>query len=198
MIYDYFIKIDRGIFLILNSLATWPGLASFLRLIANDFLIPVLFALALFYLWIVPGVNNKKIVFLAICSNGLVNLVIKIIDLAFFRPRPFLVIPTNLLYYRPTVSSFPSVPAAVVFSIASAIYIYNKKFGTYAIFVAAVYSVDRVIVGVHYPSDILIGALMGFVASYVIGKNVYFDYLYKLSYKLLTVFKIDEFDPLKN
>lgn len=163
-------KIDTFLFLALNSLALISPLATVLKLIVNDFFVPVLLSLFLFYLWITPGSNNKKTVVLSVISNALVNTVIKLIDMLYFRPRPFAMLPTHLLFYMPTVSSFPAVPAAVVFAIGSSVYIYDKKNGLFVLTIAAIYSLTRVVVGIHYPSDIIVGGIMGILCSYLLAK----------------------------
>ncbi len=69
----------------------------------------------------------------------------------FNRPRPFdpaSGMSVNLLFYRPTDPSFPSNLAAVVFGLALAVWLMNKKAGTLLLVMAFVACFARVYVGV--------------------------------------------------
>jgi undecaprenyl-diphosphatase len=84
----------------------------------------------------------------------------------FNRPRPFdpsSGLDVNLLFYRPTDPSFPSNLAAVVFGLALAVWLMNKRTGTWLLIMAFVACFARVYVGIHYPSDILGGAAFAVV-----------------------------------
>ena len=82
------------------------------------------------------------------------------------RIRPFqadgsigLLIPAPLSAY-----SFPSAHTAVAFAIASALAYAHASFGFIAFAVAFLVAFGRVGAGVHYPSDVIAGALVGFLA----------------------------------
>lgn len=83
------------------------------------------------------------------------------------RPRPFVT-----LGFEPLVSvasyslSFPSSHATVAFALATAMYMHNKKYGRVAVMLATLVALARVAVGVHYPTDVLAGALLGVITSY--------------------------------
>jgi membrane-associated phospholipid phosphatase len=82
----------------------------------------------------------------------------------FNRPRPFdpsTGLNVNLLFYMPHDPSFPSNLAAVVFGLSLAVWLMNKKMGTWLLVMAFVACFARVYVGIHYPSDILGGAAFG-------------------------------------
>jgi undecaprenyl-diphosphatase len=84
----------------------------------------------------------------------------------FNRPRPFdpsTGLHVNLLFYQPHDPSFPSNLAAVVFGLALAVWLMNRKTGTWLLVMALVACFALVYVGIHYPSDILGGAAFGVV-----------------------------------
>jgi undecaprenyl-diphosphatase len=64
--------------------------------------------------------------------------------------------------------SFPSGHAAIVFAIAMAIFYFNKKWGIVAFIVAILVGFSRIWIGVHYPIDILAGALVGILSGIVV------------------------------
>jgi undecaprenyl-diphosphatase len=56
---------------------------------------------------------------------------------------------------------FPSDHATGAFAVAMAIYLRNRLWVGIALVAAAVLAVGRVAIGVHFPSDVLAGAVLG-------------------------------------
>ena len=54
----------------------------------------------------------------------------------------------------------------IFFAVAAAIFYFNRKLGYAASIVAVVLSLSKLFVGVHWPSDLLIGALLGAVIGF--------------------------------
>lgn len=86
-------------------------------------------------------------------------------------PRPFVENNVNLLFnYDPSAASFPSGHAAFYFAIAAVVYFYNKKAGIFFFISAFLISLARVFAGVHWPSDILAGAIVGIFSGWLVSK----------------------------
>lgn len=82
------------------------------------------------------------------------------------RPRPFVDHPALHVYgSRAADFSFPSDHATAAFAIATAIVLRSRGWGAVALLMAAVLSVGRVIIGVHYPTDVIAGAALGSAAA---------------------------------
>ena len=63
-------------------------------------------------------------------------------------------------------SSFPSDHAALSFALASAVWIGSRRLGLPCLLWAVlIVSLPRIYLGKHYPSDILVGALLGLLAT---------------------------------
>lgn len=83
------------------------------------------------------------------------------------RPRPFnteggLLSAADLLIGIPSGTfSFPSGHALSSFSAAAVLFSYSKKIGIPALVLAVLISFSRLYLYVHFPSDILAGALLG-------------------------------------
>lgn len=85
------------------------------------------------------------------------------------RVRPYNAMATLIpIIRKPSEFSFPSGHAGSSF--ASAFVLYRKlpkKYGIWAIILAALISFSRLYVGVHYPTDVLAGILVGMGCSYL-------------------------------
>ena len=64
--------------------------------------------------------------------------------------------------------SFPSGHSTFFFALAATVYFYNKKWGWWFFLAAIIINISRVIAGVHYPSDILGGAIIGILVAYFV------------------------------
>lgn len=91
----------------------------------------------------------------------------EIIRFFYHRPRPFLTHQLHQLILE-NKWSFPSGHSAFFFAMATAIYLYNKKWGIGFFIGAIIMNISRIIAGVHYPSDILGGMVVGIVVAYVV------------------------------
>ena len=96
----------------------------------------------------------------------------EIIRFFYKRPRPFVENKVNLLLNHSSSSSFPSGHAAFYFAISTVIYSYNKKAGLLFFLASFLISFSRVFVGIHWPSDILGGVLIGIFSGLLILKFI--------------------------
>ena len=98
------------------------------------------------------------------------------IRIFYHRPRPFLTHDVIKLISE-TSWSFPSGHTLFFFALSTSVYLYNKKWG-WAFFVASlIMAFARVVAGVHYPTDILGGIILG------VGVGVGIHYLVGWIYK---------------
>jgi undecaprenyl-diphosphatase len=104
--------------------------------------------------------------FSALLALGIAHLIIEV----WARPRPYEAHPGDAHLFVPASHdpSFPSDHATAAFAIAVAIFLRHRKAGIVALVMAALLSLSRVVVGVHYPSDVLAGAAVGTLAALVL------------------------------
>ncbi|MBU1916457.1 phosphatase PAP2 family protein, partial [Patescibacteria group bacterium] len=76
---------------------------------------------------------------------------------------PFVVLTdVNLLINPPlTAKSFPSDHAIISFALAFSVLMLHRRLGAVLLICAGAVAVGRVLVGVHYPLDVLAGAILG-------------------------------------
>ena len=89
------------------------------------------------------------------------NLILKNI---FARPRPYVVnADANVIIKKLSSYSFPSGHARCATESAVAIFANNKKWGTVAIVLAVLTAFSRMYLYMHYPTDVLAGAVLGVI-----------------------------------
>ena len=143
------------------------------EVLVSDYLIPVMLILGLMWLWFSTdepassGLLAKKTVIAAILAMAFANLAVLVLNEVYFRPRPFTEVELNLLFYRPTDSSFPSNPAALSFALAFSVLQRQRGLGLALIALATIWSLSRVFAGVFYVTDVAAGAAMGVIIAWV-------------------------------
>jgi undecaprenyl-diphosphatase len=99
----------------------------------------------------------------AVLSAGVALAIAKVISELVDRARPFVIEPhgVHLFAAHAADPGFPSDHATGAFAVAMAIYLRNRAWGRVALVAAAVLAVGRVAIGVHFPSDVIAGAVLG-------------------------------------
>lgn len=107
---------------------------------------------------------------------GLIALVVELILVSgvikpiVMRPRPFFVNPVDLVVPAPRGSSFPSGHAASSFAVVMTLYFNKIKYKPAYVTLAVIMAFSRLYVYVHYPSDVLVGTLLGIFIAYEVTK----------------------------
>src|SRR3954447_25756008 len=101
-------------------------------------------------------------------SAGLALGVAHFLAAAVGRNRPFIDHPhAHLLMAHANDPGFPSDHATGAFAIAFALVLRDRRIGIPALALALLLSVGRVALGVHYPSDVFAGAVLGLAAALI-------------------------------
>lgn len=82
----------------------------------------------------------------------------------------------NLLVAKERDYSFPSGHTYLAFSCATVIFMHNKKVGTFFIAFAVLMGLSRLYLYVHFPTDVICGAVLGIavgIAAHFIEKKLY-------------------------
>ncbi len=126
------------------------------------YLAHVLIATAVIYFLLakLPRQERIKGVILAIAAPSVARLIVEAIRFFYHRVRPLNMLPIKHLLVE-TSWSFPSAHATWFFALSTVVYYHNKKLGVVFFILSTLMGLARVAAGVHYPSDILGGAILG-------------------------------------
>ncbi|MCL0081894.1 phosphatase PAP2 family protein [Dehalococcoidia bacterium] len=151
-----------------------------MSLLSSDFFVPVSMSLVLLFLWFGTGdaTRREQNQWGAICASlsiGIANLAVWLLNHVFKFdpwPRPFGVHESarqavEIVFYMPHDPSFPANISAVTFAAATGMWFYNHKASIPIFILAILWSFARIYAGVHYPLDILGGAVIGVIIAYV-------------------------------
>ena len=167
---------DETLFLGINGfVGTLPIVDRVAKWVVSDYLVPVALALLLIVIWFMKRDRDARTqhqigVLVALGSMSLSSLVVFILNMYYFRPRPFEDLDVNLLFYQPTDSSFPSNAVAAVSGIAFGIWGVNRTLGWMALSATGLYGLARVYAGIHYPLDVIAGAAIAVPSTFLIFK----------------------------
>ena len=188
---------DYTMYSLINGLAgRFLALDKVMVFITQNF--QYLFAIALLLIWFKKDTKekvtaNRKVAILAMMTMLIALGINQIIGLVYFRPRPYTLHAAHLLVKASVDPSFPSDHATFAFALALPILVVNKYFGRVMIAMALLLSFSRVFVGIHYPMDVVGGAIISYVTYKAIQKfPKYFDYIVNSMLKIydMIVFRI--------
>ena len=126
-------------------------------------------------MFVFGGQKTRKIAFLGVMALLISNIVVYSLKFIVAEPRPFLTLANvDLLVHAEETYSFPSGHAASSFAAAFVIgckYKLNLKGKSYSLLYplmifAAVVGFSRIYIGVHYPYDVVVGAIIGILSGY--------------------------------
>ena len=134
----------------------------------------VVFAAATIGLWFLdrPGPWYRwKVASVAGMTAAAVGLLVSQVITHFWqRPRPYVSHPheTILLVAPSGEPSFPSDHAVAAFAIAFVVAVIGRRMGAVFLAAASVLALARVVAGLHYPGDVLGGALIGLASALLV------------------------------
>ena len=169
------LNIDGGLLLLIQEYARTPLLDKimiFITSLGNGGMIWI----AATILLLIPKKTRKVGIMSGVALLGSLIINNHIIKNIVQRPRPFVTF-TDLQILIPTPSefSFPSGHTASSFAAAGVFYSnLPKKFGVPAVILAGLIGLSRLYVGVHYPTDVIAGIVMGILLSFMAERLVNF------------------------
>jgi len=122
-------------------------------------------------LWIIDGKIKKEQVIHALFSSFTAWLIAFFIKTFFPTLRPFLIDGQPVMTLTvPADGAFPSQHAALAFALGVTIFMHDRKVGWFYLIGAIAIGIARVVANVHYPVDIIGGALLGTLVAVIVEK----------------------------
>lgn len=168
MILDFLRHLDQTSFLLIYNFFDARPFLEALAFYTARYAILVYFVIVVgLFVW--PGkdrekVKRKKVVVYVLICLALAFLADEVINLLKVRHRPFVTFPNKVveLDVIQDLTSFPSTHTIFVFAIAVSLWLSDlRKVAAPLIVLAIALGLSRIAVGVHYPFDILGGAILG-------------------------------------
>lgn len=162
------LNLDGGFLLFLQDSVRNPILNSimiFITSLGDGGIIWIAATIAL----LIPKKTRKVGIMSAVALLGSLLINNNLIKNIVQRPRPYVTFTDlQIIIPQPSEFSFPSGHTSSSFASAAVFYRHlPKKFGVPAVILAALIGFSRLYVGVHYPTDVLAGAVMGILLSYM-------------------------------
>jgi len=168
--------LDTQLFYFFNSLAGQSRFLDGAIVFCASYLAYILIAAFLVLVFFSRYQKREKVEILLVAGISSVVARFGVTDLIRFfyhHPRPFLALPNVQPLLTENSWSFPSGHAAFFFALATAVYLYNKKWGIGFFIATILMTISRVIAGVHYPSDIVGGAAIGVTIACIVYSVAY-------------------------
>ncbi len=157
---------DFALFSALNQLTQYSPVVDWIAVFFATYALPIAIGIS-----VIVGLKKKEFIMHALCSSTLAFSLNALIGFLYFRPRPFVdhaVI--QLIEKSASQKSFPSDHATISFALAASVSVFFPRMSAAAYAIAIAISLFRVVSGVHYPSDIVAGAVVGVVSFLVIQR----------------------------
>lgn len=173
---DFLYNIDKSLFYFINGTLSNPlfdKIFPFITDVKHWFIAYIILWLAL----VIKGDKHARIVgFGAILLIALSDQISSnLLKNYFGRIRPCNVLPdVNILVFCSGSFSFPSSHAVNNFAVAAYFVRFFPKYKTAFYTVAVLMAFSRPYVGVHYPSDVIFGSIIGFLIGYLFAELLIF------------------------
>lgn len=142
-----------------------------------NFLMPLITFFGRIFVWVIffvilfifGGIKGKKTAILGFLILIITTALIVLVKNIATEPRPFITLAHVHLLEIVKTTSFPSAHSTTSFAVLVLI---GKKYGYIYLFItlATLIAFSRVYIGVHYPFDVIFGAILGTLCTLIILK----------------------------
>ncbi|MDF2684165.1 MAG: bcrC [Brevibacillus sp.] len=133
-----------------------------------EYMVYVLGLSTLFY-WFTRKNENRMMVVCASATFVLAELFGKVAGSLHFNQQPFAELTNvNQLVEKAVNNSFPSDHTILFFSFCMSFWLFKKKGGFLWMLLAICVGISRIWVGVHYPADVIVGALISIGSALIV------------------------------
>lgn len=162
-------SLDRRLYTAIHGLPHSPAGDRYVAIVSDLGEGPGWVAAGLALAWLGGAMGRRAGVAVTIASLGTTYLVQRIIKPAFRRERPWVGRDVMVVGIRTTDASFPSGHAAASFAAATTLAVFYPKTAPLLFPLATGVAASRVHLGHHFPSDTLVGGMLGVVSGALVA-----------------------------
>jgi undecaprenyl-diphosphatase len=160
-----FSQLNITLFRVVNDLGKqYTSLNPAFKFIA-EYTVDIL-AFSILIYWFTKKNNNRIMVISSCVSFVIAEIIGKILGKFHSNLQPFAVLSdVNKLIERSIDNSFPSDHTILFFSVCISFWLFRKKHGVLWVILACFVGLSRIWVGVHYPLDVIVGAIIATISA---------------------------------
>ena len=158
---------NERLFLAINRLSHHSGFLDALMVFCAEY-IPIILIAFLAYLWTLAKRAGRQMAVRAALSGGLALVLARIVGAFHYQAIPSVLGLGRPLILHAANNSFPSDHVSFSFGLAMSLLFSGSALWPQALLLAILVAFARVFGGVHFPLDVLAGALVGTSAALVI------------------------------
>ncbi len=182
---------NERLFLAINRLSHSSGFLDALMVFCAQY-IPLILIAFVAYLWILAKRAGREMAVRAALSGGLALVLARIVGLFQYQAIPSVLGLGRPLILHAANNSFPSDHVSFSFAIAISLLFSRSRLWPQSVLLAVLIAFARVFVGVHFPVDVLAGALVGALASLIIHllrskSDLVAAWLYRVQTRILAI-----------
>lgn len=136
----------------------------------NTYGVIILLLSVVFYLWFIEKNRNEALH--AVFSAALAAIFTLALKELFDQPRPFVTEDLKPMAGFYTSASFPSMHTSLAFSFTTTVALHQKRLGILLLIIASLIGFGRIAANVHFPEDIIAGAIVGTLIAFLM-ENVH-------------------------
>ncbi|WP_214328899.1 undecaprenyl-diphosphatase [Bacillus paranthracis] len=160
-----FSQFNIDIFRAINDLGKQYSFLNPAIVFLAEYMVYILALIILTY-WFIGSRKSRMMVIQAMVAFVIAEVIGKIAGKFHLNYQPFAVLPdVNKLVDHAVDNSFPSDHTILFFSICFSFSLVRKKAGWLWLILALCIAISRIWVGVHYPFDVAVGALIGCISA---------------------------------
>ncbi|SFD51641.1 undecaprenyl-diphosphatase [Bacillus sp. 491mf] len=162
-----FSQFNIDVFRAINDLGKQYSFLNSAVVFLAEYMVYILGLIIIAY-WFTRSEKNRMMIIQAMVAFVIAEMVGKIAGKFYSNYQPFAVLSdVNKLVDHAVDNSFPSDHTILFFSICFSFWLVHKKTGWLWLILACCVAISRIWVGVHYPFDVAIGALIGCTSALV-------------------------------
>lgn len=161
-------EVNIDLFRVINDLGKQFPAVNLPMVIIAEYMV-IFLALAVILFWFTRKTENRMMVICGGFSFILAEIIGKLAGKIHSNHQPFAELSNvNKLIEKAVDNSFPSDHTILFFSFCVTFWLFKRSWGFLWILLAFLVGISRIWVGVHYPADVFVGAIISTVAAAVV------------------------------